>query len=154
MAAVILKEEVKQGDLGNAVEVESAATFDWHLNEPMYAPAREELERHGYSGAGHQSRLLRASWLARYDLVLAVDRENLTLVRGMALDADTSGRVRLLRSFATGLAADDRWRGDVPDPYGGTPEVYALAFELMRDASKNLVRLLQKLPGVGVREQA
>ena len=50
-----------------------------------------------------------------------MDAGNLADLRRMARGSDAAGRVRLLRSFDPGLAGDDPFGGDVPDPYGGQP---------------------------------
>ena len=119
MAEVILREELARAGLAGAVTVESAGTGDWHVGERIYGPARAELARHGYDGSAHRARQIEASWLGRYDLLLAMDASNLADLRRMARGSDAAGRIRLLRSFDPGLTDDDSFDGDVPDPYGG-----------------------------------
>src|SRR5204862_7211130 len=110
--------------------------------ERMCGPAREALARHGYDGSAHRARQIEASWLGRYDLLLAMDASNLADLRRMARGSDAAGRMRLLRSFDPGLAGDDPFGGEVPDPYGGPPDEYARAFELIHAAAKGLVQRL------------
>ena len=87
------------------------------------------------------------AWLADYDLLLAMDARNLADLRQMAGGSAAAGRIRLLRSFDPALAADDRFGGQVPDPYGGTPGQYALAFDLIEAAVKGLVQRLAEFCG-------
>ncbi len=46
-----------------------------------------------------------------------------------------------------GLADDDPFGGEVPDPYGGHPGEYARAFELIHAAAKGLAQRLAEFLG-------
>lgn len=136
MAERVLIAEVDRAGLRGKVVVDSAGTGDWHLGEAMDSRARAELSRRGYDGSGHEARQIKPSWLARYDLVLALDRANLASLRRMARgEAGGSSRIQLLRSFDP--AAPDG--AEVPDPYYGSPDDYAEVFELVEAAAKGLV---------------
>ena len=100
-----LNRTATRAGLAAMVTVDSAGTGDWHLGERMHGPAEEELARRGYDGSAHRARQIQPSWLAGYDLLVAMDRKNLASLRRMAADAETAGRVRLLRSFDPALAA-------------------------------------------------
>lgn len=154
MADVVLAEELARAGLGRAVSVESAGTGDWHVGERMFGPAREELARHGYDGSRHRARQIHPSWLADYDLVLALDRANLADLRAMTIDPLTAGRIRMLRSFDPALRRDDPYHGEVPDPFGGGPEGYALALRLVLAASRGLVSQLAEFLDVTAPRQA
>lgn len=143
MAEIVLREELARAGLAAAVVVESAGTGDWHVGERMYEPARAEVTRRGYDGSSHRARQIQAADLAIYDLVVAMDQANLANLRRMSADGQTAERVRMLRSFDPGLAGGDAYGGEVPDPYGGGPEGYALAFELVMAAVKGLVGQLE-----------
>src|SRR5215472_12064551 len=138
MAEAVLREVLARSGLADAVSVESAGTGDWHVGERMYGAARDELARRGYDGSGHRARQIQPSWLAGYDLVAAMDRANLATLRRMAPDAASAGRIRLLRSFDPAFTVDDAYHGDVPDPYGGSPDDFELAFDLIRDGAHGL----------------
>ena len=145
MAEFVLRTELAHAGLDGRAEVDSAGTGDWHVGERMYAPALAELTRRGYDGSTHRARQIQGSWLARYDLVLAMDRSNLADLRGLAPEVFVEGRIRLLRSFAAGTGTDD---GEVPDPYGGPPAGSALAFDLVQAAARGLTAELAEFLGV------
>ena len=138
---------------GRAVSVESAGTGDWHVGEQMFGPARAELARRSYDGSAHRARQIQPSWLPRYDLVVAMDRANLAALQRMAPDADSAGRIRLLRTFDPALPPDDPHQGEVPDPFGGGAEDYALAFDLVLAATTGLAEELAALPGMPAHER-
>jgi protein-tyrosine phosphatase len=158
MAEVVLTDELARAGLaspvvgrpvvgrpvvGRPVRVDSAGTGDWHVGGPMDAGARAELARRRYDGSGHRARLFDPAWFPQRDLVLAMDRRNLAQLRRMAPDAESGGaRLALFRSFDPGLTAADPYDGEVPDPYGGAPEDYALAFDLVQAAARGLAAAL------------
>jgi protein-tyrosine phosphatase len=151
-AEAVLRAELTVAGLTSAVEVESAGTGDWHLGMAMDQGARAELAERGYDGSRHRARQLNGSWLGRFDLILAMDRYNLADVRAMATDEETAAyRIRLLRTFDPDTPADggsaDPHDGEVPDPYHGTLEDYALSFDLIRAACIGLAAQLTRLLG-------
>jgi protein-tyrosine phosphatase len=145
MAEVVLREELAWAGLAAAVSVDSAGTGDWHVGERMYGAAWHELARRGYDGSGHRARQIQPSWLAGYDLVVGMDRANLATLRAMDPAAAAEGRIRLLRSFDPALTSADAYHEDVPDPYGGPPDDFELAFDLIRDGAQGLAAQLAAL---------
>ena len=148
MAEVVLRAELAQAGLAGLVEVDSAGTGDWHVGGPMDRRARAELARHGYDGSAHRARQFQPSWFGDRDLVLAMDRANLADLRGMAPDADAAGRGCCCSGRSTRrwpADGDDRYDGQVPDPYGGPPEDYAAAFDLVQAAVRGLAGQLAGL---------
>jgi protein-tyrosine phosphatase len=139
MGEVLLRDELHRSGLDGRVEVESAGTGDWHLGEAMDRRAMAELSRHGYDGSMHEARQIQAPWLHDYDLLLAMDRANLSSLRRMAgRDDDVLGRIQLMLSFDPDAPAG----AEVPDPYNGGPEDYAEAFELVQAAARGLASQL------------
>jgi protein-tyrosine phosphatase len=151
MAEVVLRDELARAGLAGSVSVESAGTGDWHVGGRMHGEARQELARRGYDGSGHRARQIQPSWLPSYDLVVAMDRANLATLRQMDPAAQAEGRIQLLRSFDPALTETDAYHGDVPDPYGGSPGDYTLAFDLIRGGARGLAARLAVLPGVPAR---
>ncbi len=146
MAEVVLRDELERAGLSGRVEVDSAGTGDWHLGSSMDSRARAELSRHGYDGAGHRARQFDPSWFRRYDLIAAMDGDNLKRLRRMAPDQQATGRIALFLSFDP--ARDGRQGGrdlEVPDPYGGGAEEYALVFDLVQPAARGLADQLAEL---------
>jgi len=154
MAEVVLRGELARAGLAGAVSVDSAGTGDWHVGERMFSPARAELARRGYDGSGHRARQIQPSWLAGYDLVVAMDRANLASLRRMAPGDYDAGRIRLLRSFDPAITDRDPYGGDVPDPYGGPPSGFEFALDLIADAARGLVAQVAALPGLAEHPRA
>jgi protein-tyrosine phosphatase len=153
MAEYVLRDELARAGLAGAVSVDSAGTGDWHIGERMHGPARAELARRGYDGAAHRARQIQPSWLAGYDLLVAMDRKNLASLRRMAPPGDAS-RIQLLRSFDPALASDDPYDGEVPDPYGAPQEYFALALDLVQAGARGLAVQLAELLDVTAQPRA
>jgi protein-tyrosine phosphatase len=142
MAEVLLRAELAKAGLADRVSVQSAGTGDWHLGERMDRGARAELSRRGFDGSAHRARQIGPDWLDRFDLLIAMDQSNLRNLRTMAAGRpQVADRIRLLRSFDP-EAADG---AEVPDPYGGGPDEFAEAFELIAAAASGLVAELAVL---------
>jgi protein-tyrosine phosphatase len=153
MAEFVLRDELARAGLAEAVSVDSAGTGDWHIGERMHGPARDELAHRGYDGSAHRARQIQRSWLAGYDLLVAMDRKNLASLRRMA-PAEDVPRIQLLRSFDPALASDDPYDGEVPDPYGAPQEYYALALDLVLAGARGLARQLAELLDPAAQPQA
>lgn len=131
MAEVVLRQTLETCGLGGLVSVESAGTGGWHVGDPMDERALEILTRNGYDGSAHRARQFTKDWFDRYDLVLAMDRDNLSNLRRLA---PAGVEVRLFRSFDP--AAEEG--AEVPDPYYGGSEGFEEVLSLVRDASEGV----------------
>ncbi len=86
--------------------IDSAGTGNWHIGKPPYPPAIEAAEARGYDLTPLRARQVTPADFAAFDLVLAMDAENLKDLRELAPDADN---IALFREPVGG--------GAVPDPY-------------------------------------
>lgn len=121
-------------EAGIDVEVHSAGTGAWHVGNPpderMTAAAREV----GLTLDG-AARQVTPEDLDDYDLVLAMDRENLRDLRSIAPPGLPDDRIRLFRSFDP-EGPDE----DVPDPYYGGPRGFSDVVTMARRTAGELVR--------------
>ena len=74
-----------------------------------------------------------------YDLVLAMDRSNLTDLLDRTPEPELQARIRLLRSFDPALRPDDRWGGEVPDPWSGGDDGFVVVYDLIEAACRGLL---------------
>jgi protein-tyrosine phosphatase len=142
MGERVLAAEVADAGLAGRVVVDSAGTGDWHVGEAMDHRASAELIRRGHDGDGHEARQIQPDWLDDYDLLLAIDRSNLTRLTAMARGRpELTGRIALLRAFDPN-APDG---AEVPDPYYGGPDEFAEVYDLVDAAAKGLIGRLTDL---------
>lgn len=109
MAEFILRDLVEQAGRAAEFEIASAATSTEELGNPVYPPARRELQKHGIDCTGKTARLLTVSDYDRYDLFIGMDRGNLRAMDRI-LKGDPQHKIRRLMDYT------DR-PGDVADPW-------------------------------------
>ena len=139
MAEVVLRAALDDAGLGDAVQVDSAGTGDWHVGQVMNRGALAALARRGYDGSAHRGRQLRGSWLAERDLFLAMDANNLADLRRMAGPADRD-RIRLFGEV--GGLGQGTHGAEIPDPYGGDADEYDYVLGLITAAAPVIVSRL------------
>ena len=128
---------VAEAGLSDRIEISSAGTIATHLGSLPDERARTEARRRGIDLTSRASRF-RSGDAAYYDLVLAMDRSNLTDLHGLTPEPELRARLHLLRSFDPQLRPDDRWDGEVPDPYYGGDDGFARVFDMVDAACRGL----------------
>jgi protein-tyrosine phosphatase len=126
---------IREAGLGERVTLDSAGTGHWHAGERADPRSRVAASRRGFQ-ISHRARQFTAADLDRFDLVLAMDRDNLATIRRMLGGRDTPRpRIELLRAFDAS-APDD---AEVPDPYAGGPEGFDHVLDLCERACRGLI---------------
>lgn len=100
-------EAALRAELGPRAVIDSAGTGDWHRGEPPYPPMQDAGRRAGLDLGAMRARQVTAEDFARFDLILAMDQQNLRDLT--AMDPGTTARLALYLEPLGG--------GDVPDPY-------------------------------------
>jgi protein-tyrosine phosphatase len=120
------------------LEVDSAGTAGYHVGEPPDPRTRAAAARRGYDLTELRARIVEPGDFERFHLILAMDRENLTVLRRRAPQA-AQERLRLFLEFAPDTEAED-----VPDPYYGGPNGFEEVLDLVEAASRGLIAHLRK----------
>ncbi|HEY0768078.1 MAG TPA: low molecular weight protein-tyrosine-phosphatase [Steroidobacteraceae bacterium] len=121
-----------------AIEVDSAGTAAYHVGEPPDPRARQAAARRGYDLMALRARIVEPVDFERFDLVLAMDRENLRVLRGSA-PTSAHERLRLFLEFAPEAGPED-----VPDPYYGGPNGFEEVLDLVEAAARGLLAHLRQ----------
>ena len=143
MAETVLRAELDADGLGGAVVVDSAGTGDWHVGGAMDQGALAALASRGFDGSGpqtHRARQFQPSWLARRDLILAMDARNLADLRRMA-KGQGDDRIRLFGEVGALTEGD----GDIPDPWGGGADEFGHVLDLLSAAAPVIAGQLARL---------
>ena len=88
-------------------QIDSAGTAGWHVGKPPYGPMQDAAAAKGLDLSPLRARQVTRADFDRFDLILAMDAENLSDLR--ALDPGGPAQLRLF--------LDPLGGGDVPDPY-------------------------------------
>ena len=134
----VMRALVREADLEEQIELDSAGTGAWHVGNPPDERATETARARGIVLEG-AAREVRQEDFEDFDLVLAMDRENLANLRRLAPDERARTRTRLLREFDPASAGLDVSELDVPDPYYGGPRGFEHVLDLVRAACAGLL---------------
>lgn len=132
----VFRHLVEEAALGDRIEIDSAGTHAYHVNEPADRRASAAAERRGYSLAGIRARRVSEEDYERFDYIVAMDRDNLAVLR-QACNPEYEHKLRLFLEFA---GAPEK---EVPDPYYGGAAGFERVLDLVEDASRGLLQELQ-----------
>lgn len=124
MAEALFADLAERRGLAGRFRVDSAGTGAYHTGEPPHRRTVEVLGRHGIAPRS-VARTVVPDDFERFDVILAMDRQNLRDLRRMA----PPGAPARLH-----LALEPVGGGDVPDPYYGDMGDYVRTFELLHPA--------------------
>jgi len=136
----VMRALVRDAGLDAEIEVDSAGTGGWHAGDPPDRRATRAARNRGVTLEG-AARQVTVRDFADYDLLLAMDRENLSDLRALAPDEEAMKKLRLLRSYDP---ASDGVDVDVPDPYYGGPNGFELVLDQVEAACRGLLDDLRR----------
>ena len=138
LAEALFQNLLERRGLQSGYMVASAGTGNWHVGDPADGRMRATARRHGIELRGRAQQVSPQDF-DRFDLMLAMDRANLSQLGRMARDDSDRARIRLLREFDPQAGADL----DVPDPYFGGADGFERVYEMVARACEHLLRELE-----------
>lgn len=109
MAEFIMKDLLSRRGMEGDMTIDSAAVSREEIGNDMYPPAKRILAKHGIPFSSRAARQIEEEDLKRYNIIIAMDRSNLRMLKRLFGERSTAD-VRLLMSYA----GADR---DVEDPW-------------------------------------
>lgn len=134
----VVRTFVEQAQLADRVELDSAGTHGYHIGNPPDPRAQEAALRRGYDLSALRARRVNEFDFVRFDRILAMDRDNLALLR-QAAPVEHRHKLGLLLDYAENF--DDE---EVPDPYYGGAAGFERVLDLVEDAARGLLDSLPK----------
>ena len=119
------------------LEIDSAGTAAYHVGELPDRRTRQAAARRGYDLSQLRARVVEPGDFEHFDLILAMDRENLRALERRA-PAGVRERLRLFLEFAPEVGMSE-----VPDPYYGGPNGFEDVLDLIEAASRGLLEHLR-----------
>ena len=127
----VLQSIVDDQGLSGSISIDSAGTIGYHDGKPADSRMRAAAKKRGYDLLS-RSRKIIYSDLENFDLVIAMDRENLQDI--MAIHPEPSATIKLLSSYL-----GDDWPSDVPDPYYGGEAGFEYVLDMIEAACPQIV---------------
>ncbi len=134
-AAAVMQQLVEEAGLENRISVESAGTAAWHIGEGPDPRTAAAAAQRGIP-MRHVAQQFTSPDFERFDLVLAMDHDNVEVLQRIAPDDRALAKIHLLRDFDPESPAG----AIVPDPYYGGPAGFEEVIDLTRAACQALLR--------------
>ena len=135
-AEAVMRVLVADAGLAGSIVLDSAGTSRYHIGDQPDPRARAEAARRGVP-MDHRARQVTADELRHWDLVVGMDGQNMRDLRALARRHPDVGRLELLRSFDDEAVRSGHL--DVPDPYYGEADDFAVMFDLIESACRGLL---------------
>lgn len=140
LAEGVFRHLVEERGLSHRFTIDSAGTGAWHVGERPDPRSIQVAGSHGVEVPGH-ARQVTPDDLRRFDVVVAMDRENLAALERMASSVPQAASLHLLRDFDAAADGDE-----VPDPYYGGPGGFENVYRMVHAACEGLLDELTSTP--------
>jgi protein-tyrosine phosphatase len=130
----VMTKLVADRNLSDVVHVDSAGTSNYHSGQLADPRMRAAAAKRGYDLTS-KARSFERQDLHRFDLIIAMDRENYRQVHCFA--SDDAKNVYLMSEFL-----DPKWPRDVPDPYYGTEDGFEFVLDMIEAACPRILNSL------------
>lgn len=134
----VLRQKLIDHGMADLVRVDSAGTHNYHPGSPPDARSQVHAFRRGYDLSDLRARQVRPQDYDEFDLILAMDWDNLALLQ----DDCPPEHQHKLRRFTEFCQVNDS--PVVPDPYYGAESGFEQVLDLVEDASEGLVKYIQR----------
>jgi protein-tyrosine phosphatase len=121
-----------------SIEIDSAGTADYHIGAPPDSRSQRAALRRGIDISGLRARQVTQDDFSRFDLILAMDRDNLRELQAMK-PGDSRAALKLFLEYAPELNLHD-----VPDPYYRDASAFEEVLDLTSAASRGLLAKLKE----------
>jgi protein-tyrosine phosphatase len=137
----VFRHLLREQGLEGRVEVDSAGTHGYHVGESPDPRTQRAAAARGYDLSDIRARKVAPEDLEYFDLVLAMDQNNMEVLRRMC-PPELASRLQLFMNYAKNFDDDE-----VPDPFYGLGHGFDLVIDMVEDASSGLIKALrEKLP--------
>jgi len=139
MAEGVLRQRLAERTPERRVFVDSAGTHSYHAGAPPDQRAQTAAGRRAVSIERQRARPVSADDFESFDLLLAMDLDNLAHLRELAPEG-LEHKARLLLEYSV-----ERRGGEVPDPYYGGATGFERVLDMLEEAMDGLVPEIERL---------
>ena len=134
-AEAIFNQKIKDRNLENLFDVDSAGTGDWHIGNLADPRMRETALSRGIELTS-RSRQISKNDLHEFDHILVMDKENLHAVKSLIQNSmdPFNSKIKLILSYSKDSQLDE-----VPDPYYGDQNGFNEVLDLLDIAIDGLI---------------
>ncbi|RZT97665.1 low molecular weight protein-tyrosine-phosphatase [Rivibacter subsaxonicus] len=138
----VLRHKLQAAGLDGLVEVDSAGTHRYHVGNPPDERSQRHALRRGIDLSAQRAREVVDADFERFDLLLAMDWDNLALLEDACPHPRFKPRLRRLMEYAPAAGTEI-----VPDPYSGGAAGFERVLDLVELACEGLLDDLSRTLG-------
>lgn len=138
MAEGMFRHMVKQAGLDEVVKIDSAGTHAFHIGETPDKRSQAVCAKRGIDLAELQARPVEEKDFDEFDLILAMDWDNLANLQSKAAKRHHH-KIQLLMRFAS-----ESESATIPDPYYGNLQGFEQTLDLIEDACTGLLEVARR----------
>lgn len=135
----VMRHLLKERGLENQILIDSAGTHAYHVGESPDPRSSETAQRHGISMQGISARKISINDYDEFDYILAMDEDNLELIKYYAPEGHTA-EIALFLSYLDD--SQEGGRKEVPDPYYGGQNGFEDVLQLAQQGCEALLAKL------------
>ena len=132
----IMKHLINQAGLSKEIICDSAGTSSYHVGSPPDRRMSAAAKQRGIQLVG-EARQFQISDFEKFDLILAMDKENYRDILAIDRSRQYQDKVKLMCDFCTKHDLKE-----VPDPYYGGSEGFNQVIDLLLDACEGLLNYI------------
>ena len=130
----VFRSLVDGAGLGGKIEIDSAGTGAWHVNESPDDRSQEAALARGIDLSAIRARQVTKNDFENFDYILAMDQGNFQRLAGLC-PPDFDKRLTMFLGYAPDIK-----QTDVPDPYYGGERGFELVLDMIEAASQGLLK--------------
>ncbi len=124
---------VAEAALDDRFRIDSAGTGAWHVGNLPDPRSREVAQRNGVV-LPSRARQVQASDFSDFQVIVAMDRSNLSDLESLQFKSGGAARLVLMRDFDS-----EPGDGEVPDPYYGGDEGFDRVYDMVLRSAQGLL---------------
>jgi protein-tyrosine phosphatase len=136
MVEGVFKSAIEDTSLAKQIYVDSAGTGSWHEGNLPDPRAVQTMQRYDIDMTDQRSRPIRRSDYSEFDLILAMDHDNLDVLIANA-PIKEQHKIHLFMEFALGQDTP------IPDPYYGEGDGFETVYRMLDEGCSGLVEKLE-----------
>jgi protein-tyrosine phosphatase len=138
MAEGVFRHMIRQSGLDDVVKVASAGTHAFHAGEAPDKRAQASMSKRGFDISDLRAQRIREADFDEFDMILAMDWDNLSLLQQTA-PKRAHHKLQLLMRFAT-----EHETATIPDPYYGNVQGFEQVLDYIEDACAGLLEVAKR----------
>ena len=132
----VFRSIVSKQELSDFFEIDSAGTHAYHIGKPPDKRSQQTARKHGVDLSNQRARQVHESDFYFYDYIIAMDMDNIDILKSIC-PSDSQSQIKLLLDYFPAASLQS-----VPDPYfeGKFDEVFEMVCVACTSFLKNLVK--------------